>query len=484
MEYNYAGLENTSNQGRHNPYVYDLRDEREGGNAVLAGVVRSKYNSSMNLVIEGNSLVDGEFQFHEDYSSGFVLPTNVSESKFIQCSPKNMPHIWDAGTVSGNMSYSKMDGLGTDNSSDILFDKFRLHFTSRKYMGDYDGFIIRATVYDKIKNKISLLSHYIRKTDDVNINESPLLINQKLYTTYLDFEIPSVNGLLNASRDLPGEAVMLNSLLNPDIEDNGIMVMDNSPLVFSIYGVKNTYDFNSYEIYNVEKLNTIYVPIQDPFNRISLTVKESDSGDYFEIYPVIDDDTMSFSDYIYNISDGRPEVYIIFHDLTLTEYMTDSANNVVPKVTHREQYIVNAAQILEDGSVEINEDEIDRMMIYRPVIMNSGRLAKFVINDQMKILNTMDNTTIVQEGSCEYGEMSGQNPKKYGKKMGKIYLGEIPTKVNVYSKRPDEDTDRIKITNASSNVKIENHQHSVIGFIESINVGVSIEQIPIEAIDN
>ena len=80
----------------------------------------------------------------------------------------------------------------------------------------------------------------------------------------------------------------------------------------------------------------------------------------------------------------------------------------------------------------------------------------------------------------DYSSQNGLNPKKYGKRMNKIYLGEIPSKVNVYNKKPDVDTDGVKIINSSSNVKIENHQHSVIGFIECTNVGVSIEQVPQE----
>ncbi len=64
--------------------------------------------------------------------------------------------------------------------------------------------------------------------------------------------------------------------------------------------------------------------------------------------------------------------------------------------------------------------------------------------------------------------------------MNRINLGDVPAQVNVYNKKPDIDIDGVKITNASSNVKIENHQHSVIGFIECANVGVSIEQVPTE----
>jgi hypothetical protein len=126
----------------------------------------------------------------------------------------------------------------------------------------------------------------------------------------------------------------------------------------------------------------------------------------------------------------------------------------------------------------MNEAELDSAMYYRPIIVNSGDNVWFTIDVNLHIINTFDNTTIVKHSSLDYTE----SPKKYGKRMSRIYLGEIPAQVNVYNKKPDLDIDGVKITNASSNVKIENHQHSVIGFIECANVGVSIEQVPTELV--
>ena len=125
---------------------------------------------------------------------------------------------------------------------------------------------------------------------------------------------------------------------------------------------------------------------------------------------------------------------------------------------------------------EMNEVELDSAMYYRPIVINGGDNVWFTISVNLHIINTFDNTTIVKHSSLDYKT----SPKKYGKRMSRIYLGEIPAQVNVYNKKPDLDIDGVKITNASSNVKIENHQHSVIGFIECANVGVSIEQVPTE----
>ena len=150
------------------------------------------------------------------------------------------------------------------------------------------------------------------------------------------------------------------------------------------------------------------------------------------------------------------------------------------KITHREQYIINAGQNVDENGdtiLEINEEELDGIMYFRPVLRYSSLNATFTIDVNMNIINTLDNTTIIKKSSLSVSE---EDAKKYGKRMNRIYLGEIPSQINVYNKKPDIDTDSVRLTNSSSNVKIENHQHSVIGFIECANVGVSIEQVPTE----
>ena len=240
----------------------------------------------------------------------------------------------------------------------------------------------------------------------------------------------------------------------------------------NIYGVKSTYKDNNYEYYNTEKINSIFIPIVDKSNHIEVKVEKATDGDYFVIHPVVDNNRVSFSDYIYNLSDGHPEQYIVFYELKVVEYPVANTRSI-EKTTHREQYIINAGQNDNENS-DIN---IDSIMYFRPVLRYSGLNVTFRIDVNMSIINTLDNTTIIKNSSLS---VSGEDAKKYGKRMNRIYLGEIPAQINVYNKKPDIDTDGVKITNSSSNVKIENHQHSVIGFIECANVGVSIEQVPKE----
>ena len=442
VEYTYNNLTGINNQaGNASDHIIDL------GNSGY--IINNGYCSTRTFLWKKNE-------------ETFVLPVNKSESRFRKIDvdkirvPNNEFGIGYSFTSDGNEDYD----------DDILVDTFKLHFTSRNFFGSYDGFIIAVYTYDKAKNKIGLLSQYIKKTDDPQINENPVLINQKLYTTYKKFIIPNITAITEYEKlgyKMPGNK-NLTEQLSPKYG-----IMDNAPLMMSIYGVKSTYENTGSENYVTEIINTIYIPITDKSNRLSVSLVEATDGDYFKIYPVVDNNTVSFSDYISHLSDGHPEQYIVFYELTLYEHTSNSGGQGIP--THREQYIINA--VTDDN---MNEAELDSAMYYRPIIINSGDNVWFTIDVNLHIINTFDNTTIVKHSSLDYTE----SPKKYGKRMSRIYLGEIPAQVNVYNKKPDLDRDGVRITNASSNVKIENHQHSYIGFIECANVGVSIEQVPKE----
>ena len=448
VEYNYNDINSVNNQNGEAKHIIDLGEDK-----FKAMVVQNGFCSTNTFLLPQDK-------------EHFVLPINKSESRFIQY--YNGRRDLTYGHSDFNSTLVSQSSRNDDKSDDILIDTFKLHFTSKNYFGDYDGFIISVTVYDKIKNKVGLLSYYIKRTDNIKLNDSPVLINQKLYTTYLEFTIPSVSALIHSvelREELPGEDNLVRKLFSHQI-------MDNTPIIMNIYGVKSTYKDNNYEYYNTEKISSIFIPIVDKSNHIEVKVEKATDGDYFVIHPVVDNNRVSFSDYIYNLSDGHPEQYIVFYELKVVEYPVANTRSI-EKTTHREQYIINAGQNDNENS-DIN---IDSIMYFRPVLRYSGLNVTFRIDVNMSIINTLDNTTIIKNSSLS---VSGEDAKKYGKRMNRIYLGEIPAQINVYNKKPDIDTDGVKITNSSSNVKIENHQHSVIGFIECANVGVSIEQVPKE----
>ena len=96
----------------------------------------------------------------------------------------------------------------------------------------------------------------------------------------------------------------------------------------------------------------------------------------------------------------------------------------------------------------------------------------------MKIINTVDNSTIVKTGAYTY-----YNPSRYGKKMSQINLTDSPSVVNVYNKRVDSeldvDTTAIKITNGGNKgPKIETTTQTIRSFLDGANVVVTVQQLP------
>ena len=185
VEYNYNDINSVNDKSKK--VTIDLGDDE-----FKAMVVQNGFCSTSTFLLPQDK-------------EHFVLPINKSESRFIQY--YNGRRDLTYGHSDFNSTLVSQSSGNDDKSDDILIDTFKLHFTSKNYFGDYDGFIISVTVYDKIKNKVGLLSYYIKRTDNIKLNDDPVLINQKLYTTYLEFTIPSVSALIHSvelREELPG----------------------------------------------------------------------------------------------------------------------------------------------------------------------------------------------------------------------------------------------------------------------------------------
>ena len=402
-----------------------------------------------------------------------LLPTNSSFTKFVKLYYKDNPYalanIKDDYDLKEHYSINlpqENPDLGLPSNRVITkvdFDRIKIHFTGGNYFGDYESLLIDAFIYGTNNHKTSLASFLIQRTDNVKLNNNPMLLNQKLYTTYLEYFIPSITSISSELNILNYENVLFG-------KDN--KTIQNTPLSVNIYGVKQSYFNYSFNYFNVEKLNNIIIPNSDLFANIYIDIKEATDGDYFVINTKVSNfDTLSA--YINSITD-TPEAYIILHELTLKEFYTDMYNKVHSVETHKEHYMVNAASYNEDEKLEINEGAIDNSMYYRPICLTSDRCVRFEIKDVMKLINTKDNTTVVKEGTLMYNK-----PAKYGKQMLKLHLGELPAQVNVFNKRSDENIDTINIVGGSHGATIENHQYTIGVLIESSDIKATVEPLQV-----
>jgi hypothetical protein len=67
-------------------------------------------------------------------------------------------------------------------------------------------------------------------------------------------------------------------------------------------------------------------------------------------------------------------------------------------------------------------------MLYRPIILNSENAVSYIIQYELRLINTVDNSQVIKKS-----QFSSYEVKKYGKNMSKINLGLSPTIVNVYN---------------------------------------------------
>lgn len=396
-----------------------------------------------------------------------VVGTNQNDSKMVRVLNKETGYKYDSKT--SQLSTEVIDFGNDEDACDVFFDTCIIHFTGSNYFGDYDSLIFQASINDWDGSKINLASINFTRTDDIEYNEKPLLINQKLYTTHISFRIPSTYFMLNRSgkkfvRKI-SKGKWVDRVFTPSDK-----LQSNTPVQFDIFGVKATYSTGGFNFFNTERLNSIQIPFYDSYKKVNIEIEEATDGDYFNIYAKVNNG-MSFSDYMYSLG-ATPTEYIIMHEINLWENYVDIYNNEKSVKTHSEYYLVNL-------SANEDDNEIDDIIKYRPICMHANRDVNFIIEDTLRIINTEDNTTIVKKTSKIFG-----NANKYGKKIGKIFNDEAPLQVNVYNKRVDEDLDYVKISKgagaggASSGAgAIESHQHNVSSLVECTNIGVSIQQI-------
>ena len=422
-------------------------------------ITDNKFNGKKYLFCRDEN---GDNKSGHNYEN-LVLGVNKNDSKMVKVLNEKTGYRYDTKTSDLD---TRIVTFEDEDSCDVFFDTCIIHFTGSNYFGDYDSLIFQAFVNDLDGTQISLANILFKRTDDVELNDKPLLINQKLYTTHISFRIPSTYFMCNRSGKDFVKKISKYEKLQKD-----------TPIQFNILGVKATYSTGGFDFFNTERLNSVQIPFFDSYKKVNVIIEEAKDGDYFNIYARVNNggtSTMSFSDYMYTL-DANPSEYIIMHEITLWENYVDIYGSLKSVKTHSEYHLVNL-------STNEDDNEIDDIIKFRPVCMYANRDVNFIIEDTLRIINTEDNTTIVKKTSKSFG-----NANKYGKKIGKIFNDEAPLRVNVYNKRVDEDLDYVKIQkggNGTSAASIESHQHNVTSLVECTNIGVSIQQVSRNDVEN
>jgi hypothetical protein len=224
------------------------------------------------------------------------------------------------------------------------------------------------------------------------------------------------------------------------------------------------------------KISSITVPcINNRLDEIHVEIKESNDGDYYEIAPKMGSEYTSFVEYIKRLGEVVQN-YMIMHELKLKELWVDVDGKINSEITHTECHIISINE--DDEDVEISKI-FEKPIKYRPICIYGGKDCSAVIIDTIKIINLVDNSSYVSEGSLEI-----TTPNKYGKKLKHLDISR-PI-VNVYNKKISDEkgtgNNAISLSRSGGFV-VENNTQNITSFIECTNIGISILEISPEDIN-
>lgn len=414
-----------------------------------------------------------------DSISNLVLPLNATETQFVVAKSKyqnffSKTNVSNMYTINDNSGYiyedTNYDSAIRSNgkSCKVKYDKCIIHFAGRNYFGSYDSLIFQAYVYMKNKSKFYLTSFLFKKTSNLKLKSEHMLYNEKLYTTEIEFDIPSVFAIFTNSNDVN----FADALKSQNIE-----LLENTPIGINLYGaISSNIGMDGYEKLKTYKINTISIPyIYNRLDEIVINISESENGDYYEIEPQMSSSHPSIVDYI-EIMGENIRAYMIMNELQLKEVWVDTNGTAHSEITHKEFHIID---INENDTDEDISNRFKAKIKYRPICTMGGLNYKAIIIDTIKIINTIDGTSYQVTSSLDIA-----NPNKYGKRLKSLDVGNRPI-VNVYNKKVIENSAKQSVIglNKSGGFVIENKTQNITSFLESTNIGVSIIELSPEDIN-
>ncbi len=373
------------------------------------------------IEIMRNAYTGGSYMFNTDtvaatmgnYRDISAVPINAAKSRYVYLdtsigTPYNDfdPNL----TPSANLLQTFSPNIN------IEYDRVRIHFVAGFSFQDFDGIIFDITAPRRDGKDIVLASINFLKTDTPVLNPDPLLIADRLYSTYIEWRVPALY-YMNAGFTTSNP----NTLAYKLTEGQGFL---GTPyLTIKASGILTTTVTNGYNFYDITEINATTITNRDIYDNLYANVVESLSGDYFEITGLVTGSSLSNFIAQLNSSGGN---YVVFHEITLSEQIGTN-------------FIQTSNQIVSQTT------DFDNPILYRPIVLNSSVAVSFAINYVLRLYNRSDNTQIIKNA-----RLASFDVKKYGRRLMKINLGVVPTVATVVNQIDPKDGRNIIVSTGSS----------------------------------
>lgn len=291
----------------------------------------------------------------------------------------------------------------------LVMDTMRFHFASGFNFTEVENIILGAR--QKLNNLkqvqlANVLVDSLTAQSLLTFNNKPLFLANTIYDRFIDIKIPSC-AYLDQNFDLFGPGSF------EHVFTEGAGLIKNSPITVSLveavyedYYADNNVTYAAYRVTNYKEAS---IAQTNEFDSLGAVIQEANDGDYIEFYATwngeFPNDLISILD-----SRGADQDWIIVHQLQVYEQIGTS---LVPS----------------GNFVYYQEDSFDGPLAYRPILKEAGFAVSMSIDYTMRLLNKLTGEQVVRESS-----FSLMNPNKYGKKLSKIPLLDVPQSMKVYNK--------------------------------------------------
>lgn len=381
-------------------------------NALPIEIMKDGYTDNTFFFNTGGSLT-------ENTRNNSAVPIDSSFSTFASLTTARSISYND---IDSNLTPSDQVLQSFSPSINVVYDTVRIHFAAGFNFGDYDGFIFQANYQRRDSVECTLMSRVHLKSDTPTMNPRPFMIGERLYSTYIEIDIPALKYVIDAFYAAPTNANGLGYKLT---EGKGFIKTTTINMV--MFGIYQTVKEQGFPTYQVRSLNIAALPQTDPFNLLTAVVEQSPSGDYFELYGEYNGEI--FSNFMASLNAQPNGNWIAIHQIDMKEQVGTN-------------FVTTSTQMITQT------DDYDLPTIYRPVVMNSSVAVAFTIDYILRIVNRDTQEQIIRNAT-----LTSRDVGVYGRKLQKLYIGKVPEVVKVYNKVVDDSTTQIIIGGNTVNVQ-------------------------------
>jgi hypothetical protein len=383
------------------------------------------FNTSSVSAVMGN---------YRDISS---VPNNIARTQYVSlntslATPYNDSAAGSFLTDSANLLQTFAPAL------EVKYDKVKIYFVAGFNFTGFDGIVFEVLAPRRDGVMLNLASIDFMKGDTPNLIADPLLLADRLYSTYIEWRVPSLY-YMNEEPDVA------NSLAYKFTEGQGFL--GTPAITLRASGIYQTIVENAYSFYEMQEINSVSILNRDVYDNLYAQVIESTDGDYYELSGQVTGS--SFSNFISALNSQGDGDYMVFYEISVTEQV---------------------GVVFSQTSFQVfsQTEDFDLPILFRPIIKNANTAVSFSINYVLRLYNRADNTQIIKNA-----KLTSFDAQKYGRQMIQINLGVVPTVANVYNQINNDNGNQIVVGTGSTVASVDNTANTSEQIAEKLVVKTS-----------